>query len=115
MFDIGWSEFLVIAVVALVVIGPKDLPRVLRTVGQWVRKARQIANEFQSSIEEMAREAELAELRKEIADANAKLVAPTSVTPPTLPAVQEYGPPYVPEALGHAPIEATHPDIKPNV
>lgn len=76
MFDIGWSEFLVIGIVALVVIGPKDLPRVMRTVGQWVRKARSIAAEFQTSIEEMAREAELADLRREIAEANAKLTKP---------------------------------------
>jgi sec-independent protein translocase protein TatB len=70
MFDIGWSELAVIAVVALVVIGPKDLPKVLRTAGFWMRKVRSIASEFQSSIEQMAREAELDELRKQVEDAN---------------------------------------------
>lgn len=64
MFDIGWSELAVIAVVALVIIGPKDLPKVLRTVGQWVSKARSMAREFQSGIDDMVREAELDELRK---------------------------------------------------
>jgi sec-independent protein translocase protein TatB len=64
MFDIGWSEMAVIAVVALLVIGPKDLPKVLRTVGQWVSKARAMAREFQSSIDEMARDADLEELKK---------------------------------------------------
>jgi sec-independent protein translocase protein TatB len=70
MFDFGWSELAVIAVVALVVIGPKDLPRVLRTAGFWMRKVRTIASEFQSSIEQMAREAELDELRKQVEEAN---------------------------------------------
>ena len=64
MFDIAWSELGVIAVVALVVIGPKDLPKVLRTVGQWTSKARAMAREFQSGIDDMVRESELDELRK---------------------------------------------------
>ena len=66
MFDIGWSELAVIAVVALVVIGPKDLPRVLRTVGQWVAKARAVARDFQNSVDEMAREADLQDVKKQI-------------------------------------------------
>jgi sec-independent protein translocase protein TatB len=66
MFDFAWSEILVIALVALVVIGPKDLPRVLRTLGKWVSKARVVAREFQSSVEQMIRESELDEARKEI-------------------------------------------------
>jgi sec-independent protein translocase protein TatB len=66
MFDIGWSELFVIGVVALVVIGPKDLPKVLKTVGIWVRKARTVSREFQSSVEQMVREAELEDVRKEI-------------------------------------------------
>lgn len=64
MFDIAWSELGVIAVVALVVIGPKDLPKVLRTVGQWTSKARTMAREFQSGVDDMVRESELDELRK---------------------------------------------------
>lgn len=64
MFDIGWPELLVIAVVALVVIGPKDLPRVLFTVGKWVRKARALAGDFQSGLDDMVREAELDDLKK---------------------------------------------------
>ena len=69
MLDIGWSELAVVAVLALVVIGPKDLPRVMRTVGQWTRKARSVSREFQSSIDEMVREAELEDARKAIGDA----------------------------------------------
>src|SRR5215467_14072788 len=54
MFDIGWSEFVLIAVVALIAIGPKELPGVLRTVGQWAGKARKMAAEFQSQVREAA-------------------------------------------------------------
>jgi len=64
MFDFSWSEILLIAVVALVVIGPKDLPRVLRTVGQWTGRARAIAREFQFQLDEMVRNSELDEVRK---------------------------------------------------
>jgi sec-independent protein translocase protein TatB len=66
MFDIAWSEMAIIAAVALVVIGPKDLPRVLRTVGQWTGRARAMAREFQNSIEELARESELDALKKDV-------------------------------------------------
>jgi sec-independent protein translocase protein TatB len=66
MFDIGWSEMAVIMLVALVVIGPKDLPRLARTVGQWVAKGRAMAREFQRSLEDMAREAELDDVKREI-------------------------------------------------
>jgi sec-independent protein translocase protein TatB len=64
MFDIGWSEFLVIAVVALIAIGPKELPGVLRMVGQWMGKARKMASEFQGQFQEAMREAEMADLKK---------------------------------------------------
>jgi sec-independent protein translocase protein TatB len=100
MFDIGWSELLVIGVVALVVIGPKDLPRVLKTVGYWVRKARNVSREFQSSIEQMVREAELEDVKKEIEKVSSldlhkeieRTVDPTgdlkkSLEPPVLPSL----------------------------
>lgn len=63
MFDIGWSELALIAVVALVAIGPKELPGVLRTVGQWVGKVRRMASEFQGQFQEAMREAEMADLK----------------------------------------------------
>jgi len=66
MLDIGWSEMAMIALLALIVIGPKDLPRVMRTVGQWVRKARGIARDFQSSLDEMIQDDELKEARRQI-------------------------------------------------
>jgi len=64
MFDIGWSELVVIAVVALIAIGPKELPGVLRMVGQWMGKARRMASEFQGQFQEAMREAEMADLKK---------------------------------------------------
>ena len=64
MFDIGWSELVVIAVVALIAIGPKELPGVLRMVGQWIGKARRMASEFQGQFQEAMREAEMADLKK---------------------------------------------------
>ncbi len=66
MLDIGWSELAVIAVLALIIIGPKDLPGVMRTMGHWMRKARSVTREFQSSIDEMVREAELEDARKAV-------------------------------------------------
>jgi sec-independent protein translocase protein TatB len=70
MFDFAWSELAVIAAVALVVIGPKDLPRVMRVAGFWMRKARAVAHEFQSSLDQMIRESELEEVRKQVEEAS---------------------------------------------
>jgi sec-independent protein translocase protein TatB len=68
MFDIGWSELMVIGVVALIAIGPKELPGVLRMVGQWMGKARKLAGEFQGQFQEAMREAEMADLKKSFDD-----------------------------------------------
>lgn len=64
MFDIGWSELVLVGVVALIAIGPKELPGVLRMVGQWMSKARKMAAEFQGQFQEAMREAEMADLKK---------------------------------------------------
>jgi len=66
VFDLSWGHFLAVAVVALIVIGPKELPGVLRTIGQWTTKIRRMAAEFQGQFQEALREAEMADLRKEI-------------------------------------------------
>jgi sec-independent protein translocase protein TatB len=66
VFGIEWSEYAVIAIVALIVIGPKELPAVLRTIGQWTTKIRRMAAEFQSQFQEALREAEMADLKKEV-------------------------------------------------
>src|SRR5215467_11774864 len=98
LLDFGWSELMLIGVVALIVIGPKDLPKALRVAGFWVRKARTLSREFQSSIEQMVREAELDEMRQELKKATEidlekefrETVDPTgslaeSLKPPELP------------------------------
>jgi len=66
MLDFSWSHIVILLIVALVVVGPKDLPRLMRIIGQWTGKARAMANEFRRSFDEMARQSELDELRKEI-------------------------------------------------
>lgn len=68
MFDISWTEFLLIGVVALVFIGPKELPGVMRTLGQYTRKIRAMAAEFQGQFHEAMREAEMADLKKSVDD-----------------------------------------------
>jgi sec-independent protein translocase protein TatB len=68
MFDIAWSEFMLIGAVALVVIGPKDLPKALRSVGQAVGKVRRMASEFQGQFNDAMREAELHDLKKQVED-----------------------------------------------
>ncbi len=64
--DLSWSHILLVLVVALVVVGPKDLPRLMREVGRWAGKARAMADQFRKSFDEMARQSELDELRREI-------------------------------------------------
>jgi sec-independent protein translocase protein TatB len=66
MFDIGWSELVVVGIVALIAIGPKELPAVLRTVGQYMGKVRRMAAEFQGQFQEAMREAEMADLKKQV-------------------------------------------------
>ncbi len=92
MFDIGWSEFLVIGVVALIAIGPKELPGVLRTVGMWMGKVRRMAAEFQGQFQEAIREAEMADLKKEVdaigdsaRDIVSSVTAATRIEDPTPP------------------------------
>jgi sec-independent protein translocase protein TatB len=68
MFDISWTEFLLIGVVALIVIGPKELPTVMRSLGQWTRKVRGMAADFQNQFHEAMREAEMTDLKKQVDD-----------------------------------------------
>jgi sec-independent protein translocase protein TatB len=66
MFDIGWTELLLIAVVAIVVIGPKDLPRAMRSVGQWTTRVKRMAGDFQRQFNEAVREAELDDVKNQV-------------------------------------------------
>jgi sec-independent protein translocase protein TatB len=79
MFDIGWSELLLIGVVALIVIGPKDLPKALRTVGQMSSKLRRMAGEFRAQFDEAMREADVESLKREVQNLNAEVTAATKV------------------------------------
>ena len=94
MFDIGYSELLIIGIVALVVIGPKDLPRVMRTVGNWIGRARGMARHFRSGLDTMMREAELEEMEKKWREENDRIMreypalldaTPTDPEQPALP------------------------------
>jgi sec-independent protein translocase protein TatB len=108
MFDIGASEFLLIAIVAIVVIGPKDLPRALRTAGQWIAKIRRMSGHFRSGIETMIREAELAEMEKKWREQNEAIM---QAHPPASTSSSD-----VPEASAEAAvnrIEAEEPYVSP--
>jgi len=115
LFDLGMSELLLIGVVALVVIGPKDLPKALRVAGFWVKKARTLSREFQSSVEQMIREAELDDMRQELKKASEidldkefrQTIDPTgslaeSLKPPELPKFSDADLPAAPASDGGA-------------
>ena len=75
MFDIGWDEMLFTAIIAIVVIGPKDLPRALRFAGQWIGKVRRVSGHFRSGIETMIREAEMEDMEKQWREQNEAIMA----------------------------------------
>lgn len=66
MFDLNFTELMVVAVVAIIVVGPKDLPRLMRTVGQWVGKVKRMARDFQRQLDDAVRDEELADLQKQV-------------------------------------------------
>ena len=129
MFDIGYSELLVVAIVALVVIGPKDLPRVMRTVGQWVGRARGMARHFRSGVDTMIREAELEEMEKKWREENERIMRDhpdaTSWDDPPLAGEADYGlpapgdipapnePPVAPPTADASAPDASTPDATP--
>ena len=78
MFHIGASELLVLVIVAIVVIGPKDLPMALRTAGRWVAKMRSVSNHFRSGIETMIREAEMEEMERKWKEQNERIMRETA-------------------------------------
>ncbi|MGE5517332.1 MAG: Sec-independent protein translocase protein TatB [Bacteroidota bacterium] len=109
MFDIGWDEMALVAVVALIVIGPKDLPVVLRQVGRWTRKARELAGEFQRGVDDMVRESELAELKTQVekaTDPNALRREVEKTVDPTGDIARSLEPPVMPEAEAKSAVQA---------
>lgn len=85
MFDIGASEFLLVIIVAIVVIGPKDLPLALRTAGRWIAKIRRVSGHFRSGIETMIREAELEEMERKWRDQNEAIMRDSPPLPADVP------------------------------
>jgi sec-independent protein translocase protein TatB len=81
MFDIGWSELVVVGIVALIVIGPRELPATLRTIGQMLTKVRRMASEFQGQFQDAIREAELDEIRKEAEKLTSDMTSAASYNP----------------------------------
>jgi sec-independent protein translocase protein TatB len=110
MFDIAWGEFVVIAVVALIVIGPKELPGVLRAIGQWTTKIRRMAAEFQGQFQEALREAEMADLKKEVDNLNDAAKGFTFDDPLNL----KEGTKWEPKPDGAQPDTAKPDDAKPD-
>ncbi len=81
MFDIAWSELLIIGVIALIAIGPKELPGVLRALGHWMGKIRRMASEFQDQFREAMREAEVADIKQQVDDLTSQAQGYTSFDP----------------------------------
>ena len=111
MFDIAPTELLLVAVVALLVIGPKDLPRAMRFVGQWIAKARGVARHFRSGMDEMIRQAELEEMEKKWAAENERIMREHAAQPPMIEGemVPLGGPPEVmPASETPPPADAEH-------
>lgn len=129
MFDIAPSELLLVAVVALLVIGPKDLPLALRIAGRWMGKVRRMSNHFRSGVETMIREAELAEIEKEWRERNARIMAehpdaetleataPPSADGPVMEPLEPapLDPATADAALTRSPSEAVGPDGEPEL
>ena len=109
MFDIAPSEFLLIAIVAIVVIGPKDLPLALRTAGRWIAKVRRVSNHFRSGVETMIREAEMEEMERKWREQNAAIMAANPVPDPAALPIAEHAPVEAaaidPAIAAHAPTE----------
>lgn len=119
MFGVDSSEFLLIAIVALVVIGPKDLPKAMRVVGYWVGKARGVSRSFRQGFDNMVREAELEEMEKRWAAENARIMAehPASSDAESLAAAEPVAdqPASAPEPDPelHAPVMVEKPVVAP--
>ncbi|MBB4618748.1 Sec-independent protein translocase protein TatB [Sphingomonas abaci] len=116
MFDIAPTELMLVAIVALVVIGPKDLPKAMRVVGYWVGRARGVARQFRSGFDQMVREAELEEMEKRWAAENERIMREHPAPPAADPVSPEPGHGAVPhdDGSGHpAPVMVEKPEVAP--
>jgi sec-independent protein translocase protein TatB len=122
MFDLSWSEIMVIAVAAIIFIGPKELPTFLRLIGRWTAKARSMAREFQGHVDDMVREAELDEVRQQVEKAGSeisrdieKTVDPKGEVTSALAAPDLSGSPMDPTSPATAELPAPAPEAPPQV
>jgi sec-independent protein translocase protein TatB len=115
MFDIGWSELLVIGVVAIVVVGPKELPRLMRTFGHYTGKLRAMASDFQRQFEDAVRDSEIDEVRKAMQDFHAQASDATAAVdkPLMVPKPVEPAPATAPVAIAPPPEPTTKAKPKP--
>ena len=111
MFDIGATELLVIAIVAILVIGPKDMPLALRTAGRWIAKIRQVSSHFRTGLDAMIREAEIEEMDKKWRERNAQIMAdhPAEEMQPLDAAAPAGSPPLSAAEARLAHVEAARP------
>ena len=117
MFGVDSSELFIVAIAALIFIGPKDLPRVMRVVGQWVGRARGMARHFTAGIESIIRDAEIEEMEKKWREENARIMAQfpgNAAYPDPLPELPPADPPAMTDAAPPAPEEPSLPlDLPP--
>ncbi|HEX4848174.1 MAG TPA: Sec-independent protein translocase protein TatB [Novosphingobium sp.] len=111
MFDVGASELLLIVVVAVVAIGPKDLPLALRTAGRWMGKIRRVSGHFRAGVETMIREAELEEMEKKWREQNEAIMAANPYNPSADAALVGQDPGTTPAAAAEAAVPA--PELAP--
>jgi sec-independent protein translocase protein TatB len=117
MFGIGYSELLVIAIIGLVVIGPKDLPRVMRQVGRWIGKAQGMARHFRSGLDTMIREAELEELETKWREENERIMRDHPLLDPGAEMLPLAAPPHAesgPPPPADTPVAPEAPAPDPN-
>jgi sec-independent protein translocase protein TatB len=117
MFDIAPTELMLVAVVALVVIGPKDLPKAMRFVGHWVAKGRAVMGQFRSGFDTMVREAELQEMEKKWAAENERIMrehaAPFDSTPNAATPIEDEPGEDAPPVMVSPPVMIEHPSVAP--
>lgn len=108
MFDIAPSELMLIAAVAILCIGPKDMPRALRTAGRWMGKMRRMSNHLRTGMETMIREAELEEMEQKWREQNEAIMRehPPGDIPAAATLIEHARAPYPPERVGHSPAQA---------
>ena len=125
MFDIGAAELLVIVVVAILVIGPKDMPKAMRTAGRWIGKLRRMSAHFRSGLDEMVRQAEIEEMEEKWAKKNKEIMAkyptgnepeagaPENLVPPKMEPLASAGETADPDAAAEAAIKRAAPKKAP--